>query len=478
MLPSTACPFAPKLAQFDASNCIASYDNINRDLCNLIKETLDPYQTDDSYCGAAFRLALIARPQTDGKLISLFLSVSDMEKNKRTTGKAGKLLRKAFPFISPKSAESFAVAYKDKFYTPTQGLVVKTSVESESFAQVYTMTQAPASDPKLGNGLSSLAASCMRYKFSHLDAHPCSVYGTGDFQMVWVENGSGQLMARCVVAIRDERFAPSNIYTNSDIATKTIQDYLNAGSDEAQENTTQSWVNCRLLKVESNGGFLAPYLDNYQGAVESRCGDFWRITNNSSEIEFSTTSGEAGGYECNCESCGAGLHEDEGFCGLDQTVCESCYCENFTHCDSCEEAVSNEDIVPVCGTHDNVCDYCARNDSEIYELDTPYGHASYIHCDAAIIDADGSVHHIDADTWFVSNVDDEVYHIDDLADVPTQNLTHEQALEWYTLTTVKSEKLGTYGQTIKTITRVYTLKPWLELDSCGAIIDRQLELDI
>ena len=477
MLPSTACPFAPKLAQFDASQSNVAYEALNRPLCNLVKETLEPYETCNTQSGDAFRLAIILGARPEGKLISLYLSVSDMEKNKRTIGKAGKLLRKAFPFISEKSAESFAVKFKDQFYTPTQGLVVKTSVKPESFAQVYTMKQAPASDPKLGNGLSSLAASCMRYDFNHLDAHPCSIYGSGDFQIVWVENAIGQLMARCIVAIRDERFAPSNIYTNSDIATKTLQEYLNAESDKAQENVTQSWVNCRLLKVESSGGFLAPYLDHYQGAVESRCGGYWRITNNSAEIEFTTTSGESGS-PYTCDSCGCSVNEDESCYANDMTLCESCYCDNFSHCDSCEESCANEDMVNVSGTNDSFCEYCARNNDDVYELDTEWQNITYVHVDSIIVDSDDHIHHIDADTWFVSDIDGEAYGIDDLANVPTQNLTHEQALEWYTLTIVKTEKLNRWGETITHRARVYTLKHWLELDSCGAIIENQLELDL
>ena len=477
MLPSAACPFAPKLAEFDASQHGADYSALNRPLCDLVKETLEPYETCNTQHGDAFRLAIVLAAKPEGKLISLYLSVSDMEKSKRTTGKAGKLLRKAFPFISEKSAESFAVKFKDRFYTPTQGLVVKTSIESESFAQVYTMKPAPASDPKLGNGMSSLAASCMRYTFSHLDEHPCSIYGSGDFQMVWVENASGQLMARCVVAIRDGRFAPSNIYTNSDIATKTIQEYLNGEADKAQENLTQSWINCRLLKVESGGGFLAPYLDNYQGAVESTCGDFWRISKNQPEIEFNTTSGESGS-PYTCDSCGCSVHEDESCYANDLTLCESCYCDNFSHCDSCEESCANEDMVSVSGTDDTFCEYCARNNEDIFELDIEHEGITYVHVDSAIIDSDDCVHHIDADTWFISDVDNGVYNIDDLADVPTQNLTHEQALKWYTLTIVKTESLNRLGGIIETRTRVYTLKHWFELDSYGAIIENQLELDL
>tara|TARA_R110000796_G_scaffold122861_1_gene237194 strand:+ start:706 stop:1878 length:1173 start_codon:yes stop_codon:yes gene_type:complete len=390
-----------------------------------------------------------------------------MEKNKRTTGKAGKLLRKAFPFISEKSAESFAVKFKDLFYTPTQGLIVKTSVEPESFAQVYTMKQAPASDPKLGNGLSSLAASCMRYDFSHLDAHPCSIYGSGDFQMVWIENASGQLMARCVVAIRGGKFAPSNIYTNSDIATKTIQEYLNAESAKA-ENQNDSWVNCKLLKIESGDGFLAPYLDHYQNAVESSCGN-WRLSNNSSEIEFTTTSGESGS-PYHCENCDCSIHEEEMCFANDRVFCESCYCDNFTYCDSCEESCENSDIEQVLGTSDTLCQYCAIHDDHILELETAYDGANFAHIDSCVIDSDGYAHHVDSDTWFQSDIDSEIYNSDDLADVPTQNLTQMQALEFYTLTVVKDQNQNR--------TRVYTLKPWLELDSCGEIIDNQLELEL
>ena len=467
MSPSAVCPFAPKLAEFDASQSGIAYEALNRPLCNLVKETLEPYETSNTQHGDAFRIAIALGAKTDGKLISLYLSVSDMEKNKRTTGKAGKLLRKAFPFISEKSAESFAVKYKDLFYTPTQGLIVKASVDPESFAQVYTMGQAPASDPKLGNGLSSLSASCMRYSFSHLDCHPCSIYGSGDFKMVWVENASGQLMARCVVAIRGGKFAPSNVYTNSDIATKTIQEYLNTESANA-ENQNDSWINCSLLKVESNGGFIAPYLDHYQGAVKSSYGN-WRLSNNSPEIEFNTTNGESGSpYQC--ENCNCSVPEDELCFANDAVFCESCYYDNFSHCDSCEESRENSEIVNVLGANGTFCECCASNDDNILTLETEYDGATFAHINSCVIDSDGYAHHVDSNTWFQSDIDSEIYNNDDLAEVPTQNLTQMQALEFYTLTVVKDENQNR--------TRVYTLKPWLELDSCGAIIENQLELEL
>ena len=55
-----SCPFAPKLAQFDASRCVTdTYGSLNRPLCNLVKETLEPYETCNTQSGSAFRLAII-----------------------------------------------------------------------------------------------------------------------------------------------------------------------------------------------------------------------------------------------------------------------------------------------------------------------------------------------------------------------------------------------------------------------------------
>jgi hypothetical protein len=194
------------------------------------------------------------------------------------------------------------------------------------------------------------------------------------------------------------------------------------------------------------------------------------LSNNSPDIEFNTTSGESGS-PFNCDSCGCSVSEEDVCCAGDGYHCESCYCENFFHCESCEESCDNSERERVLGTDDAICQYCVTHSADICELETEYLGAGFAHIDSCVIDEDGFAHHVDSDTYFYSSVDDEIYNNDDLADVPTQRLTHTQALEFYTLTIAIDEL--TLDRT-----RVYTLKPWLELDSCGAITNNQLELEL
>ena len=155
----------------------------------------------------------------------------------------------------------------------------------------------------------------MRHSFDHLSGHPASIYGSGDFEIAWVENSAGELLARVVIATRKGRYAAAPIYTNSNAASDILAQYIKEKNAACDEPEKESWINCKLSKIDAGLGgesWLGPYLDQYQSIKD--CGEYFRICRaQNSDYCLDSTEGVVGGYEYHCEQCSCGLTEDEGY---------------------------------------------------------------------------------------------------------------------------------------------------------------------
>ena len=426
----------------------------------------------------SFSLAIWASPivdSKDGRLMAIYTCADDLERGRRTVGKPGKLLRKLAPIASDSECAKFAEVFKDKFVTPLQGMVVKSGNTPEDFAQVYTQKQAPKSDPRLGHDFKSLSASCMRYSFENLSGHPASIYGSGDFEIAWVENSAGELLARVVVATRKGRYAAAPIYTNSNAASDMLQKYIREKNAACDEPAKESWINCKLLKVDAGLGgdsWLGPYADQYQSIKD--CGEYFRICRAmNAEYSLDSTEGVVGGYEYQCENCGCGCHEDESYYSerLGASFCESCYNDFHFCCSDCGDMEPEETSVTL--INDScVCEYC-------------FDHGDYVSTSEGVCHIDEAVFCEESEEWFHIDSGDffecpegEIRSNDLKAPVAI-DCTYEQAVEWYVITT-KIVEYQRNGETYQRNESVFTLKPWLEYskDEYGnvTIVNHQLDL--
>jgi hypothetical protein len=426
----------------------------------------------------SFSLAIWASPivdSKDGRLMAIYTCADDLERGRRTIGKPGKLLKKLAPIASDSDCAKFAEVFKDNYVTPMQGMVVKSGNMPKDFARVYTQKQAPKSDPRLGLEFKSLSASCMRYSFESLSGHPASIYGSGDFEIVWVENSAGELLARVVVATRKGRYAAAPIYTNSNAASNMLQKYIKEKNAACDEPAKESWINCKLLKVDAGLGgdsWLGPYLDQYQSIKD--CGEYFRICcAMNSEYCLDSTEGVVGGFEYQCENCGCGCHEDESFYSerLQASLCESCYSDIHFCCSDCGDMEPVETSVTL--TNDScVCEYC-------------FDHGDYVSTSEGVCHIDDAVFCEESEEWFHVDSGDFFECLEgniksnDLKAPVAIDCTYEQAIEFYVITTKKVEYILN-GETYHRNESVFTLKPWLEYseDDSGetVITTRQLEL--
>tara|TARA_R110002153_G_scaffold82288_1_gene207778 strand:- start:344 stop:1816 length:1473 start_codon:yes stop_codon:yes gene_type:complete len=462
-----------KLINSFESSVACNDSDYNQSLFYVLKDAVFDIMSPCGTASAAWSLAIWSSPivdKKDGRLMAIYASADDLERGRRTIGKPGKLLRKLAPMASDSDCAKFSEIFKDTFVTPLQGMVVKSGKLPEDFARVYTQKQAPKGDPRLGHEYKSLSASCMRYPFDHLAAHPVTIFGSGDFEIVWVENAKGELLARAVVATLSGRYSPAPIYTNSNAASEMLQSHLAKANAASQRPDCESWVNCKLLKISSGFGgesYLGPYLDQYQSVKESSCGEYFRIcSSTNSELMMDSTEGTVGGHDNQCESCACGLHDDEiFFCESGETVlCESCYEDSHYRCSSCDDMAHNDDSFDVVGG-EPICEYC------LY-------HGSYVETSEGVCLVDDTVFceesdeyfHIDSGDFFTC-AEGEI-RANSLKAPVTIDCTFDQAIQWYIITTKRDEN--------ERIVSTFTLKPWFEYSENESgetvITTRQLEL--
>lgn len=401
------------------------------------------------------------------ELMSIFAEPAHIESGRRTTGKPGKLLGKLLPGATSKEKESFAVWWKETIILPRDGLTVKESEDGAVIGEVYSGTQARSSDPSLSaRGWKSLSASCMRYSFDNLPQHPATAYGSGDWRLYWVENSAQHIAARVIVAIRNGRFVPGPIYCNSNVAGDVLEKHIQAEKEKPRDGDSvdsDSWINCRLERIEFNGGFIAPYLDDYQSVRDT--GSFLKICSSANaDIELNDTGGVVyGGGRYQCSECDnridedSACHDDNGNC-----YCEYCYSERFTMCEHCYETTARDDMVNILDWRgrivDCACEYClSRGGMDCVEID-----GLWYELDSVVFDSDDSPHIVDSGTYFTSDLTSETHAIEQEHKLPNgDSCTLWEAVETGNWIVEK---------------RVLVLRPWLELDSHGEVINRQPEL--
>jgi len=423
------------------------------------------------------------------ELLSIFADPAHIHTGRRTVGKPAKLLPRLLPMATQKEKEAFAVWWKETIILPRDGLSVKETQDGKEIAAAYTGKQARSSDPSLSaRGWKSLAASCMRYDFCDLPQHPTTVYGSGDFKLYWVENSAGDIAARVIVAIRKGRFVPGPIYTNSNIAGDLLEKHIAQEKEKPREGKSvdsDTWINCRLVRVECNGGLIAPYLDQQQDATDT--GDSIRLCScRNGDFTLDSTQGVVfpeGKYTC--EDCGDRMEEDSTYHDDNGTgYCEYCYCERFATCEHCYNATSRDDMVSILDWRGRpvecACCYCANSG----EIDCVEIDGDFYEIESTVSDNDGNFHVIDSGTYFESDLTGEIHSTDLLHTLPNGNsCTADEAVgtgNWV----LSREKIGTTLVLLEDGTRyerdktrvVLVLKHWLELDSSGDVINRQPEL--
>ncbi len=349
----------------------------------------------------------------------------------RTQIKYGKLLKKLFPMATDSQIAEEVEAWKEAAAAESAPLEYFIATDRESFKRVYTGEQAPTLNPTLRSGFKSMQGSCMRHDSHYFGLpnglHPCEVYASGDFAIVWAEK-AGKIAARAVVPVNPsydyDKTLPqllglsAPIYTTSDSASHGLKAFIEANGatfepDSYTVNRAWNKAGYNLLKIEvESGAYLMPYVDTNSAATDN--GDYFKI-DESGDVDIRQTGGkvyweESPRYSCEC--CGESLSEDETHSTDDSGIyCESCFDDRYFYCPRLGEYVDSDETVELYSLvrygnvyHETVAQSWAESNAIMCQDDGEYWESDY----ATYID--GKYYSPQYHDYFVSDWDGETYH--------------------------------------------------------------------
>ena len=358
--------------------------------------------------------------------ITMYQSARDrFERDREVAMKPARAFSMMFPELEHKQVIELTDMYLNRF--ATRELFIREGSDAKDFVKAYSWTQAPTDNISTTYQRKSSASSCMRYDFDHLPVHPVTAYASGDFQMLWTEDQDGKIASRCVVRVMpDGQYRGGPIYGVSEQAIDMLEHHILA-TPNGQYGADDAWVGARLLRQPTQDdpdAFYAPYLDPEPRRLHDD-GEYLVISDDG-EINASDYQGVLNDHSCYCESCNAGLSEDETYFSeyTEMHYCNDCYYDEHFYCEYADADYHRDQSYTVYVPYANRNGYCeetvsdwaveygdyfmfCENDGEYWHTDLAY------YCEHEDIWV--SKRALDAGTYFISDWDMECYPDDQMA---------------------------------------------------------------
>ena len=189
---------------------------------------------------------------------------------KRTVMKFGRWLGQAFPFLTDIEKEKLVDWYFDN-YGPVDATFHRATT---GFEDIVTKRMGKRVGFDTTTWQKSLAASCMRYEASELNltGHPYSAYESGDWELCYLLDQDGKLLARCLVNLPTKTH--SAIYGVSNPSIDMLKGEMRKLGYTRVSEDAEEWDGSRLKYIEDTycncdedevSVFLVPYVDIFEG---------------------------------------------------------------------------------------------------------------------------------------------------------------------------------------------------------------------
>lgn len=288
------------------------------------------------------------------KTVTFFENLDKRNKGIRSNPtKIGKFFRKIAPYFNDKQIE-FLVNYTVDYFTD--------SIYTHHIAKGKDISNIYLSKTESGRNVgkySCINASCMRH--NDWEIHPTEVYGTDSWELHYLTNEDGDIGARALICRDDNAY--NYIYASCEHAGETLEHELKDLGFVDCEEVRYAFKGAKLLKIEGNGGLVAPYIDYHYHVKD--CGDYLEITYGYSDYSFNGTCGYVEcetTYECSC--CYKEISEDDVISVGGELYCSDCtfFCEHFN-----EYAVGEPvSVYYSTDSHYNVCEYALSDMGAVY----------------------------------------------------------------------------------------------------------------
>jgi hypothetical protein len=388
------------------------WERVTKDFCDFCKDKgLHPWNdinVDLSYFYCVngysteyhYNLPNKIRPFYKDGVITGFTSILEIYREKPLTMKAGKFLRKIFPFLTDKQIDQWVCHLKAEFMPVEFELVA--GKDEESFRYAYQEPHTPKRSPSFTRFgfncyVKRLDSSCMRGEyFPKPQDHPAIVYAAGDLEIVYAkQKGKDTVGARVITYPARQSF--SDIYTCDDSATELLVNYL-----KEKGFTHRGIDGAKVRKIDHPEGYLMPYVDDCETCED--IGKYFVL--GSGSIPCHSTEGFTRGEPENyCEDCQEYTHEDVTQVEAGHCVCESCRYNSYTYSRLMDSYIPNDDVYSNANGDIATSDWFDRNgyvldvdceyqlESECVYYEGEYYHES--HCDVILFN--GEYYHEDSD---------------------------------------------------------------------------------
>ena len=427
-----------------------------------------------------------APAESDPRLLGIYKSKEHKDSERRTIGKPHKMIKHILPYLTDAECLAFAQWYRDSVQVDSDTLTLEIGETRADFKRVYTADAMPG-DALCTNGRKSLTASCMRYAFDNLPAHPCEVYASGDFQIAYVKDNRNRIGARVIVRPENKSHAP--VYVSHNAAGDKLESWLRDNQYSMADN--RAFNGARLLYIANgNDSVVGPYLDICRDVEIDSHNQEITISRNGS-TSFSATHGSYDINPCVCDDCGESMSEDDSIYveSCECTICESCFNQNYFRCEGNGEIYHDRESVSV---------YYARNRFNTYSQ-------AYVDSASDIVYVESDSEYWDTDCVIWVESESEYYLTDDIgdkifqSDFDSEYYLTEYRVElsngqfWTRDQVIESGQFNIAKEIIGKVTvkesdgiriekdiykEIAYLKDYLEYDANGEIINRQIELPL
>jgi hypothetical protein len=193
--------------------------------------------------------------------------------------------------------------------------------------------------------------SCMSESAADYDSkiHPTRVYAAGDLGVAYMKDEE-RVTARALVWA--ERKIYGRMYGDENRLEALLKEAGFERGDDARD-----WEGARLLRIQQDHRFVAPYLDHPMDSVSDDGTHL--IVSSYGYICCRDTEGLSEPV-CTCDYCGEAMNQDESYSVRDEQWCEDCVNNHCFYCRGCEEYCHNDNYAGRRNDNDALCDSCAR----------------------------------------------------------------------------------------------------------------------
>mgnify|MGYP003674364063 FL=1 len=279
--------------------------------------------------------------------VSIFLTHKDRLRNRATTMKVGRAIRRMFKNLSNMGVANITETWLERSSPREFTLVV--SREAEHFAYAYDSHRSICRNPKTLYNRKNISTSCMQHVGREVDVDGFrrrvsvgEAYASGNFEIAYLKDAEGLIAGRVVYGRRrpceeGSKFVNQPIYGACEQSLDMLQEHLDSVGSEYSDDECD-WYGLRLLIIGGLSDAVVPYLDCGQDVFVSESEKHFVIGGD--EFSLSETCGHLNGSGAFCACCeGSGFEGDEIYWtpDTDEPYCPDCYFENYV-----EDELSNE----------------------------------------------------------------------------------------------------------------------------------------